>query len=53
MFDQTSSLHAAMQLKLGKLPTVMTTDNGKVGDRGQCNQLYDFFVMVNSCLKFP
>jgi hypothetical protein len=37
-------LHAAMQLKLGKLPTLMTTDNGKVGDRGQCNQLYNLFV---------
>ena len=38
-------LHAATQLKLGKLPTLMKTDNGKVGDRGQCNQLYTFFVM--------
>jgi hypothetical protein len=35
------SLHAAMQLKLGNL---MTTDNGMVGDRGQCNKLYNFFV---------
>jgi hypothetical protein len=34
-------LHAAVQLKL---PTLITTDNGKVGDRGQCNQLYNFFV---------
>jgi len=36
------SLHAAIQAKLGNL---MTTDNGKVGDIGQCNQLYNFFVM--------
>jgi len=46
-------LHAAMQLKLGKLPTLMTTDNGKVEDRGQCNQLYNFFITLNSCFKFP
>jgi hypothetical protein len=37
-------LPAEMQLKLGKLPRVMKTDNGKVGDRGQCYQLYNFFV---------
>ena len=50
--DQTSSLHAAMLLMLGKLSTLMTTDNGKVGDRGQSNQLLNFFV-TNSCFKFP
>jgi hypothetical protein len=37
-------LHAAIQLKLGKLPALIT-DNGKAGDRGQCKQLYNSFVM--------
>jgi hypothetical protein len=33
-WTKLQGLHAATQLKLGKLPTLMTTDNGKVGARG-------------------